>query len=669
LATDRAALERILDKIREARNFDFRQYKRATLLRRIERRMLDRHCGSLAEYAELLDASPDEHDALLSSMLIKVTSFFRDPEVWDTLRRKVLPSIAAAKGPGQEIRVWSVGCATGEEAYSVAMVASEALGGAAASATVKVFGTDVDEAALAAARRGIYPKVGLAELSPERRDRFFTPMAEGFSVRSDLRRMVVFGVNNLVRDAPISRLDLLVCRNVFIYLDAQLQKRVLSRFHYALRPNGFLVLGKSELIPLAAKLFEPVDASRHVYRRGAARPDDVDEPSLAAPSGDASRAVQQPEAELDAVGQLHHDIVNAWPNPVIATTLDGKVTLWNTAAARVWRRFEGDVRGKRITALGLSGLPGELLIEKTAEVRDGRAERHASDTKPEKDGGAAFSMEVTPLRGANGAVAGLLYVGQDVSAMRALEAEVRRLREQRDKAIEDLQTTSEEMQSSNEELETTNEELQSANEELQTTNEELQSTNEELETTNEELQSTNAELDATNRELAHRTDELNVLSFRQRVIIRSIASAVVVVDPGGRVTLWNLAAERLLGLTEVEAIGQILWTLRIPILGRALVKQVRKHVKSKLALRVEDLSYERPGGAIGHAALSVVPLVDGDRAIGAVLLLEDTTRAVLLAEERLKEEIRAPASRRSKVRREPVAARRRGGPRRPRRGQ
>ncbi|MFL5299939.1 MAG: PAS domain S-box protein, partial [Anaeromyxobacteraceae bacterium] len=202
---------------------------------------------------------------------------------------------------------------------------------------------------------------------------------------------------------------------------------------------------------------------------------------------------------------------------------------------------------------------------------------------------------------------------------------------------------------------------QSANEELQTTNEELQSTNEELETTNEELQSTNAELDATNRELAHRTDELNALSFQQRIIIRSISSAVVVIAPNGRILLWNLAAERLLGLTEAEAVGQVLWTLRIAIVTKLLMKQLRKNVDGRVPHHVDEIAYERPGGAVGHVSLALVPLVDDGRGLGAVLLLEDTTRAVVAAEERLREELgtaSAPRRRAAKKRRPAAAARR-----------
>lgn len=454
--------------------------------------------------------------------------------------------------------------------------------------------------------------------------------------------MVVFGVNNAVGDAPISRLDVISCRNVFIYLDAQLQKRILSRFHYGLRPGGILFLGKSELIPFAAKLFEPIDLSRRVYRRSASRDGAAvsDEVVRAFEQEDVSGAIRESREELSALGQYHAGVLNGVSLPLFATALDGTVTVCNAAAAELWGRTADEVVGRKVTSLGANGLAGESLVELTVALRSGRVDRRATEVQlagAGDGGGRRLAVEVTAVRDPAGELAGFAYVARDVTHERELEEEIAHARQEREKAVEDLQSTNEELQSSNEELETTNEELQSANEELQTTNEELQSTNEELETTNEELQSTNAELDATNRELAQRTEELNVLGFYQRTIIRSLSAAIVVLDPHGRISLWNLAAERLLGLTEAEAIGQLLWTLRIPIVTREMAKRIRRSLQKKLAWRADDVTYERAGGGLGHVALSAVPLVEEGTVLGAVVILEDTTRAVVLAEERLRE--------------------------------
>src|SRR5262249_9481627 len=246
--------------------------------------------------------------------------------------------------------------------------------------------------------------------------------------------------------------------------------------------------------------------------------------------------------------EFHRDVLHSLRVPIIGTSIDGTITLWNAAAAKLWNRGETETVGKKLPTLGLSGLGGDILVDKTNLVRDGKSERETADRVLTRAGDGhptLLNLDVSPLRGVGEETLGLLYVAQDVTAFRNLDKELRRVSDERQSALEELQTTNEELQSSNEELETTNEELQSANEELQTTNEELQSTNEELETTNEELQSSNAELDATNRELATRTEELNLLGFYQRTIIRSLSAAVVVLDPHGRITLWNLAAERL----------------------------------------------------------------------------------------------------------------------------
>ena len=627
-------VDAVLERIREARSFDFRNYKRATLRRRIERRMLDRRCETIAEYSALLDSDAAECDALISSMLIKVTSFFRDPELWDELAAKVLPRMLEEKRPGEELRVWSAGCATGEEAFSIAILIAEAMGTAYPNQEVKVFGTDLDQAAIAAARRGLFPASALETVSAARRKRWFIQEGGGWSVRKEIRRSVVFGVNNLVDDAPISRLDLLLCRNVFIYLDTQLQKRVLTRFHYGLRRHGVLVLGRSELIPFAARIYEPLDLASRIYRKDGRRQSGAWKEEVAG----AAPEVPSPalEAALVALPPLYRDVLHSLPLPVVATGLDGTILFWNAAAGALWSRSESEATGKKLGSLNLAGLSGDQLVEQGKAVREGRVEQAqgvGSFTRQGSEGGQRLRVAIVPLRESAEKVAGLLYTFHDVTELDDAETTLRKVSDERQSALEELRTSNEEMQSSNEELETTNEELQSSNEELQTTNEELQSTNEELETTNEELQSTNAELDATNRELAHRTDEMNRLSFYQRTIIRSLSAAVIVLDAASRITLWNLAAERLLGLTESEALGQVLWTLHVPALARTVLQRVRKSLAGKLGLRLEDVEYQLPTGGVGRATVVGVPIAEGGATDGAVILFEDGTRVASLANE------------------------------------
>jgi two-component system, chemotaxis family, CheB/CheR fusion protein len=636
-ATKDPSFDKIVDRIRTARNFDFRNYKRETLQRRIARRMGERKTSNYSDYLKILDREPEEYSALISTMLIKVTTFFRDPEAWTELAARVLPRFLDGRKAGSEIRIWSAGCATGEEAYSLAILVAEHLGPAFVNYDIKIFGTDVDEAAISYARRGTYTALQVEDLSKDRLRRWFQQVPGGYTVRQELRRAVVFGVNNLVSDAPISRLDLLVCRNVFIYLDATLQQRVLNRFYYALKPDGVLFLGKAELIPYAARLFEGMDLQRRLYckiQRGQMSPQARDRLIELLDQERLSSETDRTLRETGLIEHFHRNIATSLPIPVIATTMDGTISLWNEPSARLWGRTEGEALGRKLAQLALPGLSGEILVEKTNLVRDGRSQRESGDGKVPRGGEAAaieLSIDVTPMRGARGDVIGILYTATDISSHRAVESQLRDVTNELQAAHEAAQTTNEELQSSNEELQTTNEELQSSNEELQTTNEELQSTNEELETTNEELQSTNAELDATNRELAARTEEMNLLGLYQRTIIRSLSAAVVVLDIEGRITAWNVAAERLLGLAEVEALGQLIWTLRVPALGRPLVERIRRNFGKNLALRVEDYRYPLHTGGRGHAVVAAVPLLEDGNYLGAVVVFEDITNAVGMA--------------------------------------
>jgi len=361
--------------------------------------------------------------------------------------------------------------------------------------------------------------------------------------------------------------------------------------------------------------------------------------------------------EIAVSASFHREVLDSMGMPIVGTNPDGAVTLWNNAAARLWGRSELEVLGKKLGALALPGLAASSLTEKAALVRDGKRDREIVETGQLPQG--LFAVEIRPLRDSTREVQGLIYLAHDVASLRQVEMEARRLTDELQGSTTKLQSSIEDLRASNEELETTNEELQSANEELQTTNEELQSTNEELETTNEELQSANAELDATNHELAHRTEEAHVLNLYQRTLIRSLAAAIVVSDPAGKITAWNLAAERLLGLPEAEAVGQSLWTLRIPALSRTVMQRIRRSLGERRSHREEALAYELPNGGTGFATVAALPLYDGERNLGAVLLLEDVTRSTSLQKEnlRLKESARAVAR--------PLARRSDGKPRRP----
>ncbi|MEK8172197.1 protein-glutamate O-methyltransferase CheR [Streptomyces sp. M19] len=260
-------LEELLRFIRDARGFDFTGYKRSSLGRRIRKRMTDVEAPSYRDYRDLLESNTDEFGSLFNTILINVTSFFRDPDSWTFLQREVVPELLADLSPDDEIRVWSAGCSSGEEAYSLAIVFAEAMGVEESLHRVKIYGTDVDEEALRDARTGLYTAKSLEPLSQELRDKYFEQNGAQFSFRSDLRRRVIFGRHDITRDAPISRLDLLVCRNTLMYFNVEAQTQIVDRFHFALGEGGFLYLGKAEMLLNDADRFEVVNMRQRVFKR------------------------------------------------------------------------------------------------------------------------------------------------------------------------------------------------------------------------------------------------------------------------------------------------------------------------------------------------------------------------------------------------------------------
>ncbi|WP_419997173.1 CheR family methyltransferase [Streptomyces boninensis] len=263
------ALEELLTFIRDARGFDFTGYKRSSLGRRIRKRMGDARVDSYADYRDLLETNADEFNALFNTILINVTSFFRDSEAWTLLQREVLPELISDAGGEDEIRVWSAGCSSGEEAYSLAIIFAESLGIDECLNRVKIYGTDVDEEALRDARSGLYTAKDLETLPGELRDKYFEQNGTRFSFRSDLRRRVIFGRHDITRDAPISRLNLLVCRNTLMYFNVEAQTQIVDRFHFALRESGHLFLGKAEMLLNDADRFDVVSMRQRIFRRRA----------------------------------------------------------------------------------------------------------------------------------------------------------------------------------------------------------------------------------------------------------------------------------------------------------------------------------------------------------------------------------------------------------------
>jgi two-component system CheB/CheR fusion protein len=601
--------EALLVYLREARGFDFTGYKRSSLMRRVSRRMLQINVTDYADYLDYLQVHPEEFTALFNTILINVTGFFRDPDTWEYLRTDVVPRIVAERDPDLPLRVWSAGCASGEEAYTLAMLLVEMLGPESFAKRVKIYATDVDEEGLNQARHASYTDRDMRGVPSELVERYFDNLAGRYTFRTDLRRSVIFGRNDLVQDAPISRIDLLACRNTLMYFNAETQARILSRFHFALAEGGVLFLGKAEMLLGHTSMFTPVDLKRRMFSK-IARPTPANGIFLTEPVPASQRN------DLIGLDRLRAEAFMGSPVAQVVVTADGLVALSNRHAESMFGVSSKDV-GRPFRDLDLSYRPVELrgFIEQ-AQVE--RRMTRVPDVEYVRSPGETLHLEVqiNPLVDNHASLLGVALIFQDVTAQRRLHDELEHANRQ-------LETAYEELQATNEELETTNEELQSTVEELETTNEELQSTNEELETTNEELQSTNDELQAINDELRDRTADLDQANAFLEGILRSLQAGVAVVNREMHVRVWNRRAEDLWGLRPEEAVGQHLLNLDIGLPTDQLRPTIRKVLNgSDNGQSIQLSAVNRKGRSIVVRVVCTPLNRDGDGTAGAILVME-----------------------------------------------
>jgi two-component system, chemotaxis family, CheB/CheR fusion protein len=550
----------LLLMMKESRGFDFAGYKRSTLVRRINRRIAVAGLTSFAEYRDYLELQPEEFSQLFDSMLINVTSFFRDPLAWQALRERVIPELLFANGARTPVRVWSAGCATGEEAYTLAIVLAEALGADQFRERVKIYATDLDEDALQQARAGTYDASALADMPEELAEAYFEPAGTRRAFRRDLRRQVIFGRNDLTHDAPISRVDLLVARNTLMYFNAETQASIVRRFHFALSQPGYLFLGKAEMLLNHSDRFQPVDLRKRLFRKASRTV--MTEPGTPVSWSDAASGGQFSD-------RLESAALASGPAVQLGLDLADKLRLANSAAEALFNLRPRDL-GRPFQDLEVSYRPVELR-SRIDQVRKELRPLELHDVEWLRPGGGEagyYDISVVPLFGAPGDLIGVGVSFVDVTRYR-------RVRDELAYANTELERAYEELQSLNEELETTNEELQSTNEELETTNEELQSTNEELETMNEELQSTNDELQVINEELRGRTEELDQVNGFLGSVLRSLGSAVIVLTEDLLVRVWSPGAEDLWGLRPEEAESRDFLSLDIGLPTAEIVPWLR----------------------------------------------------------------------------------------------
>jgi two-component system CheB/CheR fusion protein len=598
-------LEALLDFVKRNRGFDFTGYKRSSLERRIRKRMEEVGIATYGEYLDHLEVHQDEFAFLFNTILINVTAFFRDAATWDYLRSDVVPKLVAARPADTPLRVWCAGCASGEEAYTIAMVLADVLGEEAYRDRVKIYATDVDEEALQAARQASYPAKAVEAVPRELLDRYFERYDSRYVFRQDLRRTVIFGRNDLVQDAPISRIDLLVCRNTLMYFNAETQAQILRRFHVGLDDEGVLVLGKSEMLITHGDLFQPVDLKRRVFRKvmtGAMR--------------ERLNFVTQNTngAATPVHASLRDSALDAVPVPQVVIDGEGRLASVNQAARDLFALKLADV-GRPLQDLELSYRPLELRShldrlrsEQRAVSLDGVRWSPRGDEEVR-----VLDVRLTPLV-VDGRVEGASVAYEDVTHAQRLHDDLEQSKRELEQAYEELQSTVEE-------LETTNEELQSTNEELETTNEELQSTNEELETMNEELQSTNEELETINDELRTRTLELNEVNAFLETILASMGVAVAVLDGRQVVQVWNRHAEDLWGLRADEAVGQHFLGLDIGLPVDELKSSIRAALQGTDGRGQLTVDATNRRGRPIHCTVTTLPLVVGADDVSGVILL------------------------------------------------
>jgi two-component system CheB/CheR fusion protein len=533
--TEAQALDALLEFVKESRGFDFTGYKRSSIQRRVAKRMGELGVERYEDYIDHLQLHGDEFAELFNTLLINVTGFFRDMATWEFMAEEVIPQLVAARPPDSPLRVWSAGCASGEEAYTAAMVLARVLGDQNFRNRVKIYATDVDEEALDYARLGAYSPRQVEDVPRDALERFFERTEQRYLFRKDLRRCVIFGRNDLVQDAPISRIDLLICRNTLMYFMADTQSQILRRFHFALDDEGMLLLGKSEMLITHADLFTPVDLKRRVFRK-VIRPALRERVRVLAtdPGNGAGQSV------ADDLREAAFDIAGAAQLVLDAT---GVVMMVSGAARRMFNLGANDL-GRPIQDLELSYRPVELRVHLDALVSTLRSVDITGVRWRTADEERVLDVHLAPML-SDGTFLGTSISYIDVTESHQLQEAVTTSKRELEQAYEELQSTVEE-------LETTNEELQSTNEELETTNEELQSTNEELETMNEELQSSNEELETMNDELRHRTLELNDLNALLETVLTTIGFAVAVLDREQNVQVWNSEAREMWGLTAEE---------------------------------------------------------------------------------------------------------------------
>lgn len=646
---DAAELGKIFALLRNRTGVDFSQYKTPGIRRRMRRRMLLHKLETLPDYFQYLQTHLPESEALYEDILIHVTSFFREPQTFELLKKKVFPMLLKDRDPSSPVRVWVEACSTGEDAYSLLIVLLEYLSQTGLNVPIQAFATDVSERAVARAREGVYPDSIAAHVSPERLRRFFLKVDRGYQIAKSVRDSIIFARHDVTKDPPYSRLDIVFCRNLLMFLGAAAQRKVFGALHYALKPTGYLVLGAAETVGEFAHYFTPLDRKHRVYaKKAAAGRLALDVGSAALVLQEAAGAAPAPDQrrnhELGFVREADRIVMENYGPPAVVVNQDLEV-----------EQFRGHM-GRYLDPLPGSATLGLLKIVRTDLLYDlrGAVQAAKKTNAPVRREGVTVhfngqtgrvNLEVIPLKADEAGGQHFLVLFEEPPAAQApgskavqraaakLSPERREIR----RLEEELAAAKEYLRSSLEDQETINEELRSANEEVLSSNEELQTANEELETAKEELQSANEELTTLNEELQNRNQELSQTANDLRNVLGSAYSGIVLVDRSLRIRFFTPEAESVLKLIPAD-VGRLVADIRpaldIPDLGTMMTEVIEGAAAKELNVTSAQGEWY---------TVRIRPYLTAENKVeGAVIVLTDVTdsvraqQALAMSEERFR---------------------------------
>jgi two-component system CheB/CheR fusion protein len=626
--------------LRTRTGHDFSGYKDKTVARRVQRRMQVLQVDDVPAFIERLRKEPAEIDALLQDLLIGVTNFFRDPAAFEALEREVIPKIFEGKSADDSIRIWVPGCSTGEEAYSIGILLREYAMNRQGLPKLQIFASDIDESALQIARIGRYPASIGRDVPAKRLERYFVREDGTYRISSDLREICLFSAHNLLRDAPFSKLDLVSCRNLLIYLNPNLQNRLIPLFHYALNSGGYLFLGSSENVTRHSRLFGTIDKTHRIFQRRSQPERRLPEFPLTTPEDSRRRLppITRPDGERETLQSIaEKQLIEHYAPAFVVINSDGDVLHASSRTGKYLELSPGVPRTD-VFSLARPGLRAELRAGVHRAISSGAPVVQSGISIGTNGGRQAINLIVHPLRQSSAQDPLYIVAFQDLGGIKASgEGEERYLPEDAEgtnlhQLEAELQTTKERLQTTTEELESSNEELKSGNEELSSMNEELQSANEELETSKEELQSINEELQTVNTELNSRVDELSRANSDIANLLESTQIATVFLDRNLAIKSFTPAAKDVFRLVESDT-GRPITHVRARFAADTVQEDAERVLRNLHTIEREIESTYNDSRYV----MRVMPYRTVDNVIaGVVITFMDVTK-INAAEERIEE--------------------------------